>query len=270
MYVLLTFYLADACGKLLKAQSVVFTENLTQMPYGSVLCYPNVDEAELKSRIAELTSLNVEAVEFSGGASVFNVPVVGKGYVGVVVIARLNGQRVALKIRRIDADRENLLHEAQMLVKANSVEVGPLFIGVSNNFLLMKLIDGDLIPHWLEKVMEVQTLRTVLRDILEQCWRIDTVGLDHGELSNAPKHLIVDASEKPWIVDFETASDKRKPANLPAMCHFLFTSPGETARVIVGILGERKREEIVGALQSYKKDKNRETFDMVAEVCLGA
>jgi putative serine/threonine protein kinase len=176
---------------------------------------------------------------------------------------------VALKILRVDADRPDLLHEAQMLSKANSVSVGPKLIGASKNFLLMQLIDGDLLPAWLEKNKEKALVREVLGEVLEQCWRLNEIGLDHGELSKAPKHAIVDGKQKPWLVDFETSSDTRKPANVTAMCHFLFSSSGEVARTIVETLGERNKKEIVKALRNYKQCRTRQNFDSVLQVCLG-
>ncbi len=193
----------------------------------------------------------------------------GKGFVGIVVIAHLNGQRLALKILRVDADRPDLLHEAEMLSKANAVNVGPKFIAVSKNFLLMQLIDGDLLPAWLETHKEKSFVQNVLSAVLEQCWRLDQMGLDHGELSKAPKHVIVDREQNPWIVDFETASDERKPANVTAICNFLFSSSGEVARTIVETLGERNKKEIVKALRNYKQCRTRQNFDSVLQVCLG-
>ena len=245
----------------------MLTENLKMEPYASVLCYPRASETELQRRLEELREHQVKAIEFAGETSAFNVPVLGRGFVGIVVIAHLNGQRVALKIRRIDADRLGLQHEAQMLAKANLVQVGPKLMGVSKNFLLMQLIDGNLLPDWLEKHKEKDHVRNVLNDILEQCWRLDNAGLDHGELSKAPKHLIVDRRQKPWIVDFETASIERKPANVTSVCQFLFTSGGAVATAVAEMLGERNREEIVYALRLYKKDRTRENFDRVLKVC---
>ena len=116
----------------------VLTENLIVEPYASVLCYPKASEVELQSRLMELREHGVKAVEFAGKASAFNVAVLGKGFVGIVIVAYLDGKRVALKIRRVDADRLGLQDEARMLAKANSVQVGPKFIGVSKNFLLMQ------------------------------------------------------------------------------------------------------------------------------------
>jgi putative serine/threonine protein kinase len=252
----------------LKAPVTVLTENLKMELYASVLCYPIASEAELESRLEELREHGVKAVEFAGDASAFNVPVLGKGFVGIVVTAHLDRQRVALKIRRVDADRLSLQHEAQMLAKANAVQVGPRLMGVSKNFLLMQLVDGAVLPEWLDAHKEKEHVRSVLNDVLKQCWRLDNAGLDHGELSKAPKHIIVDKQQKPWIVDFETASVNRKPANVTSVCQFLFTSGGAVARAVAEVFGERNREEIVGALRLYKNDRTRENFNRAVQVCL--
>ena len=243
-------------------------EGLKEEPYASILCYPKRDESELESRLRELELHGVAAVEFAGKGGAFNVPVLGKGYVGIVVIAERYSQRLALKIRRVDADREDLMHEAKMLAKANSAGVGPTFVDASKNFLLMQLIEGNLLPAWLEKNKEKNTVRQVLVETLEQCWHLDLLGLDHGELSKAPKHVIIDQCHQPWIVDFETSSDTRKPSNVTAICQYLTMSEGPVARMISEILGERNREEVISTLRSYKKDQTRETLDRVMLACL--
>jgi putative serine/threonine protein kinase len=252
----------------LKTPLIVPIENLKEEPYASVLCYPRVSETELQNRLGELKTHGVKAVEFAGKTSAFNVPVLGKGYVGIVIIAHLDRRKAALKIRRVDADRLGLQHEAQMLAKANSVHVGPKLMSVSNNFLLMQFIDGDLLPDWLETTKEKESMFSVLNAILEQCWRLDSIGLDHGELSNAPKHIIVDKVQTPFIVDFETASVERKPANVTSVCQFLFTSGGTVARMVAQTLGERNSEEVIRALRLYKNQKTRENFDQVLQTCL--
>jgi putative serine/threonine protein kinase len=243
-------------------------EKLKVKPYALALGYPRANEAELDSRLAELGEHGVTAVEFSGGASVFNVPVLGKGFVGIVVAAHLGGERVALKIRRVDADRVGLEHEGRMLAKANGVQVGPRLIGVSRNFLLMQLVDGCLLPSWLDAHKEKVLVRGVLNEVLEQCWRLDSIGLDHGELSKAPKHIIISKKGKPFLVDFETASVDRKPANVTSSCQFLFTSHGAVAKTVAKVLGEVNRVEVIEVLRRYKNGRKRENFDCVLHVCL--
>jgi putative serine/threonine protein kinase len=253
-----------------RAPLTLTLEQLREESYASVLCYPKPVADELESRIAELKRHNVTAVELSGKVNAYGIPapILGKGYVGIVVIAYVEGQRIALKIRRVDADRADLYHEAQMLEKANTVGVGPRFIGVSKNFLLMQLIEGDLLPAWLNVHKEKLLVQKVTRSLLESCYRLDKLGLDHGELSKAPKHVIIDQQQNPFIVDFETASVTRRTANLQAICHFLFTSKGEAGQAISKVLGERKNDEIVKALQEYKKNKTRSNFESVLQVCL--
>jgi putative serine/threonine protein kinase len=253
-----------------KKPIIVPVDQLIQEPYASVLCFPNPTEAELQSRLQELRGHGVTAFEFSGTASVFGVavPVLGKGFVGIVVIAHLNGKRVAVKIRRADADRADLLHEARMISKANTVNVAPKLIVSSKNFLLMQLIDGDLLPNWLKTNKDAATVKQVLEEILEQCFRLDQIGLDHGELSKAPKHLLVDKTEKPFIVDFETASVERRVANVTAVCQFLFAGNSAVAKILGEIFGERNRSQLIDALKAYKKNRTRRNFEGLLEVCL--
>jgi putative serine/threonine protein kinase len=245
---------------------VINLEKLSEEPYASVICYPRPSKAELKVRLKELQELRVKALEFSGEKQAFNVPVLGKGCVGVVIIAHIDGEKAAFKVRRVDADRSGMQREAEMLEKANSVGVGPRLLGVSKNFLLMQFIDGDLLPKWLEKRKGKAEVRKVLREILEQCWRLDEAGLDHGELSHAPKHVILDQKDEPFIVDFETASVNRKPSNVTSICQFLFIS-GAVADEVAVELGGKDEKAIIDSLKNYKNDRTRENFGNVLRAC---
>ncbi|MCW4017662.1 MAG: serine/threonine protein kinase [Candidatus Bathyarchaeota archaeon] len=251
----------------MKPPTLVPVKNLTDDRYPSVVCYPKADSAEIQNRISELEALGVEAVEFSGKAEAFHIPVLGKGYVGIVVAAFLHGEKVALKMRRTDADRQTLEWEAKLLAKANSVNVGPKLFGVSKNFLVMQLVDGDLIGDWLELRPDAGVVKRILRDILEQCWRLDEAGLDHGELSKAPKHLLVGKGDVPFIVDFETASTTRKVANVNAVCQHLFVGNSNTAKIISEILQLPSREKIIAVLKNYKKNMTRQNFEQILSFC---
>jgi len=250
----------------LKSALMLTLEKLSGEPYASIICYPKPSRAELRRRLKELQKLGVEALEFSGEKEAFSTPVLGKGCVGIVTIAYVNGEKVALKIRRVDADRARMQHEAEMLRKANSVRVGPRLLGVSRNFLLMQFIDGVLLPEWLVKHRGKALVRKVLREVLEQCWRLDRAGLDHGELSHAPKHIIIYKKGVPCIVDFEAASLNRRPSNVTSICQFLFIS-GAVAGKVAKKLGEKDKKAIVEALRQYKNDRRRENFERVLEAC---
>jgi putative serine/threonine protein kinase len=246
---------------------IVPIERLTRdASYATILSYPRPEKVELKERLKELGRLGVKALEFRGDKQVSNVHVLGKGCVGIVVMAHVdNRKKAALKVRRLDADRSMMRHEAEMLEMANSVGVGPELLRYSDNLLLMQFIDGLLLPRWLQQRVGKVRVKKVLREVLEQCWLMDGIGLDHGELSHAPKHLIVDRADRPFIVDFETASADRAPANVTSMCQFLFISG--IAAEVAEKMGEKDKGAIVEALRFYKKCRNRESFELVLKAC---
>jgi putative serine/threonine protein kinase len=248
---------------------IVPVEKLGAEPYASVLCFPNPSEKEVQSRIQELRGLGVTALEFSGKASVFGVkvPVLGKGFVGIVVIAHVNGKRVAIKILRQDGGRVDLLHEAKMLSKANLLSVGPRLIAASKNFILMQLIDGSIFPNWLETNPDPSAIKRVLKEVLEQCFRLDQAGLDHGELNKAPKHLLIDQTGELFIVDFETASIERRTANVTSICQYLFAGSSAVAKVLAEIFVELNETNLLDALKNYKKNRTRENFEHILQIC---
>ncbi|MGD8507240.1 MAG: RIO1 family regulatory kinase/ATPase [Candidatus Bathyarchaeota archaeon] len=244
-------------------------KGLIEKRYVEVLCYPRYDQKEARKRLEELKKLGVKALEFAGEKKAFDVYVLGKGYVGIVVAAYTDVGKAALKIRRVDADRAGMHHEAEMLKKANDVGVGPKLLRVAEDFLLMEFIEGTPLPKWVEALKGRGTrarVHWVLQDILEQCWRLDEASLDHGELSWAPKHVIVDVDGKPYIVDFETASSDRRVSNVTSICQYIFLG-SKLAKTMKGKLGEVDTGSLIHCLRDYKQERTRENFEKVLIVC---
>jgi putative serine/threonine protein kinase len=245
-------------------QQTPLTE-LTDTKHCQVICYPKCEPQELKKRLTELKNLGVKTLEFTGQRTVFGIPVLGKGYVGVVVAANTTTGRAALKIRRIDSDRENMFHEAEMIKKANSIGVGPKLLAVSKNFLLMQLIEGQHFPEWqksLQTKEEWLRVRPVIRQVLEQCYRLDKLGLDHGELSKAPKHIIVDEHDVPFLLDFETSSINRRVSNVTSVCQYLFLGTYISDAVQEKVKRVDKKV-LIKELQAYKQELSRDNFEAI-------
>lgn len=256
-------------GTYLHQNNIVYPERFFEERYGRVLCYPKYDLVELKNRIDELDRLGIKALEFVGEKTVSNMSVLGKGCVGIVVVAHTKDTRVAMKIRRMDADRNEMQHEAEMLKEANTVKVGPKLLGTSANFLLMEFIKGHLLFQWISTLKGRGTksrIQKVLRDVLEQCWRLDRIGLDHGELSKAPKHIIIDEEAKPHIVDFETASINRKVSNVTSVSQYLFLG-SQVAKIVKRKLVSIDQKKLIITLRKYKENQNRKNFEEIFEVC---
>jgi putative serine/threonine protein kinase len=189
-----------------------------------VLSYPTGDEKHLERVRSDLSGMGVESVFSQGRVSIGSFWAIGKGWVGVVLLGSLDGKKIALKVRRADADRPSMLNEARMHQFANSVGVGAGLIAKSENAIAMDYVNGEPAVRWLQRVPgpESVVVRRMVSDLLDQCFRLDAAGLDHGELSQSKKHVLVDAGGHPYLLDFETASDRRITRNVMAMAGYLF------------------------------------------------
>jgi len=81
---------------------------LLKEPYSTILGYPKATKAQLKSRAMELKTLGIDGVSFEGPMEINKLNVLGKGYAGIVVMAKMKTKKVALKIRRTDSPRKDM------------------------------------------------------------------------------------------------------------------------------------------------------------------
>ncbi len=239
---------------------------LGQEPYSHILGYPKATKKELAKRILELKKLGIKSVVFSGHTVLNNIPVLGKGYVGVVVLSKLGKDRVALKIRRMDSSRDEMKSEAKLLKLANKVNVGPKVITSSKNFIVMEYIEGKKIIDWVGELKgkgSAAKLKTVIRKILEDCYNLDKAHLDHGELSYIHKHVIVGRS--PCIIDFESSSVNRRTSNVTSATQGIFIGSG-LSNIVKKIIKIPNTKRMIEYLKKYKHDQSRENFENVLKV----
>ena len=231
-------------------------------PYSKILCFPKVKESEVKKRLKELKKLGVTHVSFTGPLQIEKCHILGKGYVGMVVLAKKNNEIVALKIRRIDSPRKNMSNEAKLLQIVNKLDIGPKFIKNSKNFLVMEYIEGEKIIDWAKKTeTKSQEVRSVLNNVLRECYLLDDAGLDHGELSTIDKHVIV-GKNKNTIIDFESSSTNRKPSNVTGATQGILIGTG-LAKIIQKKVKLPPKETIINLIRQYKKNPNLENFEKI-------
>ena len=243
-------------------RSFILTRNLGNNPYSGIIGYPHAKPYQIKRRIAEVEGLGIRSVSFTGPTSVGKLNILGKGYVGVVVLAKCGTRRVALKIRRTDSQRSSMRLEAKMLKLANSAKVGPKFYDASRNCLVMEYVNGQRISSWVRSVSgrgSVSRVKSVIRGVLEDCYRLDQAGIDHGELSNISKHVIVGEAGHA-LIDFESSSVQRRTSNVTSATQAIFIGSGISSR-IQRIYKIPAKMEIIEALRLYKRHGSRQNFD---------
>ena len=249
------------------AHSFISIKKFVDEPYSQIIGYPKATPSQIKSRIVELEKLKIKSISLVGPTTLGKIAILGKGYVGVVVLAKKGTKEIALKIRRTDSQRKEMKNEAVLLKLVNSVDVGPKMIDVSENFLVMEYLEGVKISEWVDSLKgtgSAKKLKSTIRKILEDCYRLDQLGFDHGELSNISKHVIV-GKTKSTIIDFESSSMNRRPSNVTSITQAFFIGSG-IAKKAQKIYKNPSKEQIIRILKQYKEEKSRESFEGLLKI----
>jgi putative serine/threonine protein kinase len=224
--------------------------------YPSILSYP-YDGEYARHILHELQGLGVRCIVIDGSVNINGYRVVGKGCSSIVIKGIYGDSTVAVKILRSDSSRQSVEHEASILKLVNGAGIGPRFIANSRHVLVMEYVHGNVIGEWLvHKSTQggINGMKRVLGCLLEQCYTLDSMGVDHGELSNMYRHAIV-TGESVCIIDFEGASIKRRAKNLTSAVQYLFLSPNSIQVEDKGLL--------VDMLREYKCNMSRAIFDRI-------
>jgi putative serine/threonine protein kinase len=247
-------------------QSFIKISKITESPESNIWVYPRGTKAQIKSRIKELQGLGIDSISLQGELKIGTVNVLGKGYVGIVVLGKLGRKKVAVKIRRNDSPRKNLTKEAQLLQITNRCGVGPKLVTYSKNFLVIEYLEGEKIGNYIDGLSgrgNITNLKAIIKKVLEDCYKLDSIGLDHGELSRMPKHVII--GNKITIIDFESSSTKRRVSNVTSATQAFYIG-SRISKTVNRIYKTPKKEKIISILRNYKQDQNRKNFEKLLNV----
>jgi len=248
-------------------QSFISIKKFSKEPYSIILGYPRATKRQLNLRIIELEKLKINSISLIGPTTIGRLKILGKGYVGIVVLAKKGNKKVALKIRRLDSQRSEMKSEAKLLRLVNTVKVGPKLFDFSKNFVVMEYIEGVKISKWVKSLSgkgSTRKLKTVIKASLEDCFRLDQIGFDHGELSSISKHVIV-GDIKSTLIDFESSSTKRRVSNVTSITQAIFIGSG-IAKDVRRIYKIPTKEKIIEVLRIYKKEQSRESFESLLQI----
>ncbi|HEV2389151.1 MAG TPA: hypothetical protein VGS04_00345, partial [Nitrososphaerales archaeon] len=125
----------------------------------------------------------------------------------------------------------------------------------------MRFIEGIELEDYVKSARgrgSARRVREMAHAVLNQCRKLDLIGLDHGQLSNLRKHVIVEG-ETPYIIDFESASQNRATKNVTTAAQFLFIGSSVAPR-IKRTLSIKNSEQILEALRRYKGEMSDENY----------
>jgi putative serine/threonine protein kinase len=210
--------------------------------------------------------LGVSELVFEGHARIGRLAILGLGTVGVVVKAKVGSRLFAIKIRRTDANRPDMKEESRITRMANRLGIGPEVVSSSKDFMIMRLLESKELDAWLKALKGPGTrevARNLVHSLLNQCRKLDIMGIDHGQLSNLRKHAVV-AEGRAWIIDFESASTSRRPRNVTTATQYLLVG-GRLSPLMRRTLGVRSTEPILKLLSDYKRQMDDFAYSKILE-----
>lgn len=239
--------------------------SLDELPEGLLrqLAYPSHDLNRAKELWAELRSLGVEELSTIDG----KLRLLGKGYRSVVLRCRMGNKTLAAKVLRSDSPLKDVRHEAKMQIYANEASIGPRLIGHADHVIVMEEVEGVGLSDWLMSLRkdDFDRGRKLMTDLLIMARKLDQIGLRHGEISDARKHVIVSMG-RPVIIDFSASCLRERPSNVTAIISYLFR--GEVLPVVTSLLMLRMPSKDV--LRRYKVEHSDGSFKWVLDELFGS
>jgi putative serine/threonine protein kinase len=217
-----------------------------------ILSYPIFKEEFYNEVLRELREMGINELISRGRINIGKINVIGKGCTSIVVQGLRNNNIIALKILRVDSNRESVLREGRILSIVNREGIGPKLIDYKDKVIAMEYIEGEYISNWLRREQDNLKMRMIIKDLLEQCYKLDLLGIFHKELSNPKTHIIIRNEEKPVIIDFETISLESKNSNLSSIIGYLFFSNSKILEKIIKWDSIKLRELV----REYKKTRS--------------
>ena len=232
-------------------------EKLSLWDARRAVCYPRPEDSYCYRLIEELVEAGVEYYLAIGRFSKPGLPLLGSGWAGNVFAALWHGELVAVKALRPDSRRRSVLRECLLMGVASAYGIAPRLFRCTLHALIYRLVEGVTLSTY--KPRSSWEGRLILRRLLYKAYLLDRLGIDHGELVRPGGQVLVEESE-PWIIDFDSASAKRRPRNLTSLAAGI--SRLEWAK---GLVKPSNTPEVRSLLRAYRENPSLELFERILE-----
>jgi release factor glutamine methyltransferase len=170
--------------------------------------------------------------------------------------SKKNIVKVAIKVKREESKAIGRMEiESNWLKIINKSGIGPRYMFSGDDYLVYQYAEGEFILDW-AKDKSVDEIKKVLLEVLEQCYVMDSLGVNKEEMHHPLKHIIV--GKTITLLDFERCSRTDKPKNVTQVVEFI-------CRMDLGL----DKDQLRDLAQDYKNDFSREKFDLIKKTLVG-
>lgn len=194
-----------------------------------------------------------------------NAKLFAKGKRSYVYVKKVKNKiiayKVAIDIKRTTSVIEN---ETRFLKVLNKYKIGPKLIDYNKNYVAYEFVSGMPVLEWAKKANKSRVIK-VLKNLMEQCFVMDKIGINKKELHHPIKHIII-KSNIPVMIDFERCYYTKNPKNLSQFSQFLLYGKLSKIRKEKNI--RLDEEKFMGSIKKYKRDINEKNFlDVINSLC---
>jgi release factor glutamine methyltransferase len=195
--------------------------------------------------------------------SVTDISPLTKGHRGLIFTGLWKKKKVAIKVQRSDIGVKGTVNnEASRLKLLNRHNIGPKLLFAGNDFFVYEFVDGEFVFDYFSRpdVKKPQVI-SVLKDVFEQMYILDHLGLNKEEMHHPPKHIIITKKGKPILLDFERCKPHKTVHNVTQFCQFIISGKLlpylEKNKMKVGLL------DMLHLSQQYAHKRTRENFERI-------
>jgi len=153
-------------------------------------------------------------LNFSKPELIIKNPVkIGEGWRGIVYAGEYKGKKVSLKIAKGTENIEAINKEGNILEALRGKKEFPQIIEKGEGYFIYEFIEGE--PF--KKIKEKDIIKEVFKKLTDICLFLDRSGINHGELNNIEKNVLVNMRENKvevYLLDFDRGGFSRKTHNL--------------------------------------------------------
>jgi HemK-related putative methylase len=236
-------------------------------------------EELITQRMMDYTALNKQAIAYEQlhvykitksrfrkqfeKRGVTNLQPLSKGHRGLIYTGRWKNKKITIKVQRQDIDAKGTVdNEVVQLKKLNKKNIGPKLLFSGKDYFAYNYIDGDFINDYIDRkdVKKPQVIK-LFRNVFEQMYTIDHMGLNKEEMHHPVKHVIVTKGHKPILLDFERCKPKPRVHNVTQFAQFIISGRMikhlERHKMKVSML------EMLNRTRKYSERKTRENFENI-------
>lgn len=179
-----------------------------------------------------------------------------KGNHGIIYKGKFKEKEIAIKLKKNEELRRNILNEAKWLKILNKKEIGPRLVYSGEDFIIYEFAKGKTLDKWIEKA-KTPEIKKVLKWMLDTARTLDKLGLTKEEMHRQWKHVII--GKKTTMLDFERMHRTDKPHNATQTCQFLINARKTLEKKKIKI----NMKQLIELARQYKNNPTDENYGIL-------